>query len=661
MDHPMKILFQYLLTAILLLCSGLSVAESEGRFISASWFLAALPTPETGEVTVGYTLTPKQGWHIYWENPGESGYAPETLWHDADAQPLQHPAPSLYELGGIPSYIHSDEVTLLQQVILRDRVTSLKADLELLVCSDSRCVPETLTFENAIEDMKISHERAQYAGALLPTVVRGVISGEEQGQVLKVRLQDVALPYITDVRLFPADNSLFSAHHPQTWRLEENDLLITVFRDAIQNTTNQSIVAVVTFDNGERASYTLPPVRPIEDLPKIDPIEQVSWWWAIVAAIIGGILLNLMPCVFPVLSLKIFALTMSGSNAQQAKKEAVAYTAGTILSVTALGGLILVLRASGEVMGWAFQLQNVYVLFGLYALMLTLTVNLVGGFELPSVNVSGQPDHGYLGAFSTGVLAAFVATPCTGPFMAGALGAALVMPPVFGLAIFSGLGLGLGLPFLMLAFNESLRRRLPAPGPWMETLKRFLAIPLALTALGLVWIMWRQLEQTSLGLLLLFSVIFVLVLCAYGSAQRRRSLTWPLWLGAAFSVIICMTFLKPLATEDSNSQFDEGALAQALESGRPTLLYFTADWCLTCKVNEMTSIDTEEVRNAFAKYNVNIIVADWTRGDKAITEYLSKEGAAGVPLYIWYSRNGQKHLLPQVLTSQMLIDLAAGS
>jgi len=369
--------------------------------------------------------------------------------------------------------------------------------------------------------------------------------------------------------------------------------------------------------------------------------------------------------VFPILSLK--ALTLARSGAEGARAEALAYTAGVVLACLALGGLLLALRGAGEQVGWAFQLQQPLVVAGLLALAAAITANLAGLYELPPVAITRA--GGRMSAFATGLLAAFVATPCTGPFMAAALGAALLLPAVQALSLFGALGLGLALPFLALGFLPALRRTVPAPGPWMERLRKLLAVPMGLTALALVWLAWRLGGD---GFVLIVLVACAGLLAALWAAGRQQRRLRPAWLAfaliaapfALFAAVALPPSIGPGAARGEQSllapaQFSHAELASALQTGRPVFVWFTADWCLTCKVNEGVAIEREATRAAFAAAGVVTIRGDWTRPDPAIARFLSEQGAAGVPLYLWYPGGGRPAVqLPQVLGPDTLVDLA---
>jgi thiol:disulfide interchange protein len=367
---------------------------------------------------------------------------------------------------------------------------------------------------------------------------------------------------------------------------------------------------------------------------------------ALLGAVLGGLLLNIMPCVFPILSLKALSLAKAGGDQGAAKREAIAYTVGAVLICLALGAALLGLRASGVAAGWAFQLQDPRVILSLLLLITAVALNLAGLFELPALTAGGRlaERRGLSGAFWTGALAAFVATPCTGPFMGAALGAALVLPTALALAVFAGLGLGLALPFLLLGFVPALRRRLPKPGPWMERFRRLMSVPMFLTALALAWILGRQSGVDGMALGLAAAMALGLALWWVGRRQGRAR-SWvplaPAALAAVAAVVLVPTAAAgPAMASPQNvlksEPFTEARLTALQQEGRPVFVYFTADWCVTCKVNEKGALEREQVAKAFAESQVAVLVGDWTRGDAAIGRFLEKHGRSGVPLYLYY-------------------------
>ncbi|MBO0749710.1 MAG: thioredoxin family protein, partial [Porphyrobacter sp.] len=365
---------------------------------------------------------------------------------------------------------------------------------------------------------------------------------------------------------------------------------------------------------------------------------------------------------------KALSLARAGESEAGARREGLAYTGGVIVAVLALGALLPVLRAGGSQIGWAFQLQEPGVVVFLLVLASAITANLAGLYELPSVSFTRS--GGKSSAFATGLLAAFVATPCTGPFMAAAMGAALLLPWWEGLLLFFALGLGLALPFLALGWVPPLRKVLPRPGRWMETFRKVMAVPMGLTALALLWLCWRLGGPAFAVVAFVVALAAIALLVMVGRSQRSGKAAWTLAApGAAALVLLAAVVLPSVQSAPATAQegvipakpFSEAALASARASGKPVFVWFTADWCLTCKVNESVAIERDATRDAFRKAGVVALQGDWTRRDPAITRFLTAHGAAGVPLYLWYPAGGEAEQLPQVLTPDTLIDLAQTS
>jgi thiol:disulfide interchange protein len=466
--------------------------------------------------------------------------------------------------------------------------------------------------------------------------------------------------------LFLGEHRVVDYAAAQTFSAEKNLLVVEIPRAMFDPLNPERLSAVLRFDaagNGvaiEAERGVVPP----SGLPMVPKPAGPPLWTLLLSALAGGLLLNVMPCVFPILSLKALSLARAGESEAQARAEGLAYTAGVVLACLALGGLLLALRAGGQQVGWAFQLQEPLVVAGLLVLAATITANLLGLYELiiPGVAGDGSPQ----GAFATGLLAAFAATPCTGPFMAAAMGAALLLPVPQGLALFAALGLGLALPFLLIAYVPRLRALLPKPGAWMVTFRRWMALPMGLTALALVWLASRV-GGNAFGIAAAaLAVLAVLSLILIGQWQRRglsvrRRVIWDVLILAALAYALLPPMVSPTGAGTNSilpsQPFSEEALAKARASGKPVFVYMTADWCLTCKVNETAAIEREETRAAFEKAGVVILRGDWTRRDPAITRYLTAQGAAGVPLYMWYPASGTPQQLPQVLSVATLTEL----
>jgi thiol:disulfide interchange protein len=353
-------------------------------------------------------------------------------------------------------------------------------------------------------------------------------------------------------------------------------------------------------------------------------------------------------------------LSRAGGEATEARRDALAYTAGAVVGTGALGAALLAIRAGGSAAGWAFQLQDPRTVMLLLLLATAITLNLLRVFELPVLSGRVQP----AGSFGTGALAAFVATPCAGPFLGAALGTALLLPLAGSVLVFAALGFGLAIPFLIVAFIPVLRNKLPKPGPWMARLQRFLAIPMAASAAAAAWLLYRQ-GGERVFLFGLFAAT-ALTVCLYfagrmqsrGRPQARLAVILGLVVAVAAIARVPASPAARIASIAGAEPWSEARVASYVHQGHPVFLYFTADWCLTCKANEVAAIDRGEVRDAFRKAGVKVVAGDWTNGDPTITRFLEAHGRAGVPYYVWYKPGREPEELPQILTPSELISRA---
>ncbi|WP_336987035.1 protein-disulfide reductase DsbD family protein [Altererythrobacter aquiaggeris] len=619
---------------------------------------------------------PKPGWHGYWENPGDAGFGMTLEWRLPEgwrAGNPRYPVPETLLIGGLMNHVYNGKYTVLVPLIAGPNAAVLgpapiSVAADWLACTDAICVPENAVLTAAVGNPVDPADVRQFAtwqSAIPPRIDRNATFAITGG-LLRVA---VPLPNSLDVgtpHLFVSNDGLIEYAAPQRFS-KVGDLLVAEL-EASERAAAGPFEAVLAFgDNQGVRISALPGPVPKNGAPLAGTgREAAPLWTLILGALAGGLLLNIMPCVFPILSLKAISLVRAGGDEGAARKDSIAYSAGVVLACLALGGLLLALRAAGQQVGWAYQLQEPGVVAALLMLATAITANFAGLFELPGVQItrSGRP----LGAFATGLLAAVVATPCTGPFMAAALGAALLLPAAQAMVLFGMLGLGLALPFLLLGFVPAVRRLLPKPGPWMETFRKLMAIPMGLTALALLWLTWRLggVPLAGLGVALAGGVIVAFVI---SDRKRRRGHKTGLGLFLRLSIvaILAMIMLPRAYTLTDQAQpsgllqeqpYSVAALADARASGAPVFLWFTADWCVTCKVNEAAAIERAATRDAFAKAGVKVLRGDWTRRDPAITEYLESRGAAGVPLYVWISPSGAEEVLPQVLTQATLVNLA---
>ena len=387
-------------------------------------------------------------------------------------------------------------------------------------------------------------------------------------------------------------------------------------------------------------------------------------------ALAGGVLLNLMPCVFPVLSIKAMSLVTGAGHDQRA--HGLAYTAGVVLSFAVLAGVLLVLRAGGEALGWGFQLQSPWfvglLIYVFFAMGLALSGLFEFGTRMMGVGQDLAERGGLKGSFFTGVLACVVASPCTAPFMGTALGVAVLLPWPQAMSVFLALGLGLALPMLALSWWPGLGRILPRPGPWMETFKQAMAFPLYLAAVWLLWVLARQTDPNGLALVLTGMVALAFALWLAGRRNRSETLATARHVAVGLSVIFALAALGTAARFEAQAPSD-GLAANGWEPFSPerlehliadpeqaVLVNMTADWCVTCLVNERVALNTEPVRQALVSNNIIYLKGDWTRRDPVITEYLARYERNGVPLYVVYPRNGgQPRVLPQILTPGLVV------
>ncbi len=388
-------------------------------------------------------------------------------------------------------------------------------------------------------------------------------------------------------------------------------------------------------------------------------------WQAMLFALLGGMILNLMPCVFPVLSLKVMHL--AGSDKQHLTTHGWVYALGIVVSFVGFATILLLARKGGEAIGWGFQLQSPGLIAGLAYLFFVMGLSLSGllniGSNLMGAGQSLAAKSGYSGSFFTGVLAAIVASPCTAPFMGTALGFALTQPYYISLAVFASLGFGMALPLLLLCYIPALTNRLPQPGAWMETLKEFLAFPIYIAAVWLLWVYGRQTSATSMAALVLGGV-FVAFACwlsskyATGKKLQFNRLVMVLSLAAAF-YIPWSQYHSSQEKSDRWQAFSPELLQSLRDQGRPVFVDFTADWCITCLANEKAVLETDVIEAAFDQYNIATLKGDWTNSDPVITAVLQEYGRSGVPLYLYFPANhaGKAEVLPQLLTKDLMLEV----
>jgi DsbC/DsbD-like thiol-disulfide interchange protein/cytochrome c biogenesis protein CcdA len=672
-----------ILALLALFALALSPARAQAPHIAAK-LVAESPAPTPGGATaIALSMAPEKGWHGYWLNGGDAGFGLSVEWNAPEGvtvAPFRYPVPEALTLFGMMNHVYEHPYALLAEIQV-DKSVAPGTDLTLtgianwLACTDKVCVPEKAVISVALKagDGKIAAaERARFDAwrAKLPQPLDRAGTWERKGQTVRFGIPLPAGTAIDTPHLFLETQNV--ADYPASQTFSRNGDWIIVETKAKGDATGP-VAALLKLGDGRGLTVGFGPgaVRAAGEpiATAANGIDMALFWTALGGAILGGLILNLMPCVFPILSLKALSLARSGGDAREAKVEALAYTAGAVVTALLLGGALLALRAAGEQVGWAFQLQHPISVLALLLLAMAITLNLIGAFELPSFS-RGQAlvdRGGAAGGFWTGALAAFVATPCSGPLLGAALGATLVLPAWAALPIFGGLGLGLALPFLAIGFIPALRNRLPKPGPWMAKFRKWMALPMGLTTLALGWLLWRQLGSVEALAWPIVAIAAALVLLwHYGSIQRGDRRSWLLFAAGLLLVGSLAAAIGEIGTARREvagepSSFSPAALAKARATGKPVFVYFTADWCLSCKANEAGAINRAAVQEVFKAKGVVTLVGDWTNGDPVITRTLAEHGRNSVPLYLWYAPGAaQPEILPQILTPGLLTGKAGG-
>lgn len=683
-------LFALLAAWLALLCSAQAAhAQLPGMEIHVHAGLEAETlTPTPGEtVTLAITMRPDAGWHGYWSNPGDAGEGLSLEWKlpaGTRAETPRFPVPETLIISGFMNYVYERPHAVLVDLKLPDGLAAgtkipVSVFARWLACTDRVCVPQegTLALELTVGDGKITAaNRARFDAwrAALPVPLDRDARYAVTGKHIAIAIPYPASATIAQPYFFPAAAGVIDHMAPQKFRRTGDWLVVeTALSPTRKEAPPENIEGLFRIGAYEGLMVAAKPGavpsggEPVAGVEAAtSKVETPALGWLLTGALVGGLLLNIMPCVFPILGLKALALAKAGGDESEARADALAYTAGVVISCIALGGIMLLLRAGGEEVGWAFQLQEPGFVLFLLLLMTAITANLLGLFELQGFNAGDALTRhgGLIGSFWTGALAALVATPCTGPFMAAALGAALLLPTGYALALFAMLGLGIALPFLAIAYIPALRTRLPKPGPWLATFRKAMAVPMGLTAAALLWLLWRLTGEWGFLAGILSSafllVIFIVKLegGGFGASTLNRIVIAALMYSAIANRLpdVSAQSNAPANNLLKAEAFTEARLATLRAEGKPVFVYFTADWCVTCKINEAAGLEREGTAKLFADKGITVLRGDFTKRDPAIARFLSVHGAAGVPLYLYYPKVGEPQKLPQILTDATLRD-----
>ncbi len=651
-------------------------------------------------------------WHTYWQAPGDSGLPTQIKWRlpaGWQAGPIEWPVPQRLPAGPLMNFGYEGEVLLPVKLtpppdLAPGGTVEFAARADWLICKDV-CIPggADLKLRLPVRDAaRPSPRAAQFAATLSrvpqPITLKGATATIDDTRIRLAFAPPGASGLPASVEFFPLEQARIEPAAPQVLRREGDRaaLYLTAATPVAPDFKTLKGVLVVDggparADRGGWAGIVAVPlaagaVPVVAATAPADAGELITFWVALAGAFVGGLILNLMPCVFPVLSLKLLGLV----QVQRAEDEAhvahpslrahgLAYAGGVIASFLLLAAGLIALRAAGAQLGWGFQLQTPWVVAALTGLFFLIGLNLLGAFEftwgsgLANARIGGPPAADRLsGSFGTGVLAVVVAAPCTAPFMGAALGYAVTQPAPVAAAVFAMLGVGMAAPYVVLTVFPALLGRLPRPGAWMERFRQIMAFPMFATCVWLLWVLAQQVDVDAVGLLLLALVLLGLAAWALGLAQRGAQRYRWVALGAALLAVYTTVSAtgtagsvpgraRAAAVSDAVQwqPWSRAAMEQAIAAGKPVFVDFTAAWCVTCQANKRLVLNAASVQNAFAARGVALMRADWTNRDPEITQELARFNRNGVPLYVLYDGKGGTQVLPELLTERAMLDALA--
>jgi len=622
-------------------------------------------------------------WHTYWKNAGDSGNPPSIDWglpQGFSAGEIHWPYPQRLPVGPLMNYGYSHQAMLLVKIIPPDtlppaQAIELHANAEWLVCK-VECIPEEGKLSLSLPVVAASQQTPSvWADAFsdarqrLPQPLPWSATVDVNASQLTVNIDmtDIDASQLHEVYFYPAEYGIVEHAARQAYSVNDNSLTITLTRGDLRGQSLKQLDGVLLI--GERAADGMLKRAFTVTIPAAPMQSSSSLGLILLFALSGGLLLNIMPCVFPILSLKALQIIQSAAQAPAAvRSNGVAFTLGVLISFVMIAALLLLLRASGEAIGWGFQLQSPAFVLILTWLLFAMGLMFSGlwSFGESFIGLGQQltTRRGKAGAFFTGVLAVIVATPCTAPFMGTALGYALSQSNGTALLIFIVLGFGMALPWLLISFWPGLSNRLPKPGAWMELTKQILAFPLYATAAWLLWVLSQQVDQASLLVAFMSLVLLSFLLWCWQQLRTSTRLIYKAGLVLLLILSLAATLGQQHAPATANPQiqgdwqaYDPVRLSELQRNGQSVLVNFTAAWCITCLVNEKVAISRPAVQAQLRQQGVVYMKADWTNKDPRITEMLNQYGRSGVPLYLLFPGNGQDAVvLPNILTVGILTD-----
>ena len=643
---------------------------------------------------IAIEITPDEGWHGYWENPGDAGLKLSVNWdlpEGIEIGDLQFTTPHLIPFEEIVTYGYEGEFTVIAEAKADENMIAsdlrIGGDAFWLVCSDALCVPQEakIGFNQEIGESKIDVRVDTIVKAAkddMPEFAIWPSNFYTDGENFNVKTEiPVEYPVIESAYLFPHTEGMMENVYRQNVSFVDGNL-IGRFKNAYGYADNADFKFLLKFKTGDgkELAYLLNAEKSETPILASNPqvaeqsrevTSELGLMMALTFAFLGGVILNLMPCVFPILSLKAMSVVeLSSKDPAEARLSGLLYTAGVVVCFGLIGLTVNLLA-----LGWGFHMQLPVINFALGLLMVVIGLNLLGVFEFSSafsgvggslVNDSGGSRSSRRSTFFTGFLAVVVATPCTAPFMASALGYAFISGGIAGFIIFVALGLGLAFPYLLLCYVPPLRRFLPRPGAWMESMRNVLGFPMLATALWLFWILGNQIGVNAMTVAVAASLLLGVSLWTI----KKRGAVWKAisvlsLIGILYSGYTLSSMKAEQTIVSANGSglnavaFNSIELGSLLEQEDAVFVYFTADWCVTCKLNERVALSVPKVHDAFLDKEITVMVGDWTNQNPDITETLRRYGRIGVPLYLYFPVGRELDnpvILPQILTPDIVIE-----
>lgn len=632
------------------------------------------------EFEIGLLLRHDSKWHTYWKSTGDTGLPTRIQWslpQGWHASEILWPTPAVFKIGDLVNYGYGDEVLLPVRISVPasakvGSVQDIKAEVSWLMCAD-QCVPgkASLTLAVQVADKDGGATKActlfEASHTAMPSPLSDA-SGVFDPKTHAVRVTFKSTEPFHHFYVFAEGDDSVVYGAPQSVSRSADKISVTL-QGTDELKAGSQFSGVFAADGGPlkagwAGSFSVPLESGTVAAPTVSddtPQTGLSSWLAVAMAFIGGLILNVMPCVFPVLSLKILSLVQDRQRINL-PLHGVVFTLGVLLTMLVLAGVLIAVKSAGISVGWGFQLQSPIFVASLAVIFAAISVNLLGWFEFSCVRVSGGSySNSLLNCFATGVLAVVAASPCTAPFMGAALGYALTASIRESIFVFLALGLGMSLPWLVLSLFPVLTAWMPKPGAWMNVFRKLMAIPMLLTMIWLLWVLSQQVSFTALVLYIAAVISLCVCLFLYGKLQfSLLTAKLPIVLSAACAVLLFAAassplFRQPDAAVQAADAWSPQAVENALKAGKPVFVDFTASWCVTCQANKIAVLDREDIRKAFKQHGVVFLVADWTNQNPDITQALESFGRSGVPLYILYSPDGKTTVLPELLTKNIVI------